>query len=77
MSNLIEAKLKISGPRPNIPKILSKMFISNFKIDECDGFILLTVYAASAAGLKETVRRLAAKRERPGTHVEILEMKQW
>ena len=71
---MINAKLKITGPKPNVEKIVSNFLVYNFSIQEIENYILLEVDVPTTSGLKELVRRLKAKKDRKGTVIEIIEM---
>jgi hypothetical protein len=71
---MIHAKLKITGTKPKIEKILDNFLIYNFSLHEDSGSVILELSVPTPAALKEIARRLKAKKDRPGTKVEILEM---
>jgi hypothetical protein len=71
---MIHAKLRITGTRPRIEKILERFLIYELSIQETADSSILKLSVPTPAALKEIARRLKAKKDRPGTKVEILEM---
>jgi len=71
---MIYAKLKITGRKPKIEKILADFLVYNFSVDKAEDSIILKLSVPTAKGLGEIVRRLKAKKDRPDTQVEVVEM---
>ncbi len=68
----IRSKIKITGQKPNLIKILSKLSIPFFEISESNDGIILNVEVSSLKYLQELKRRLGAKKDRPNTRICIL-----
>ena len=62
------------GEKPNIDRILMNFMVHNFKVQDDNDSVLLTVTMPTLRGLKDLKRRLGGKKERPTTRVRIIEM---
>ena len=69
---MLKIKYKIEGEKPDLMRILNKMYDGDYNIFEDDDSLYLTMLLKDEVSMRELLRRLRAKKHRKTTKVTIV-----